>query len=1416
MSPSGNNSNRPRNLAARMGRWSASHWKTATFGWLAFVLVAFALGAMVGTKQVDQNATGPGESGRMQKILDQSFKQPAGESVLIQSSSSRVVDPAFTSAVGDVVAGVSKVAVVQNVRRGPVSKDRHSALIEFDIRGDRTKAADKIKPVLDSVAAVQHAHPGFVIGEFGLASAQKGVETAYSNDLGKAGKLSLPITLIVLLLTFGALVAAGIPLLLGLTAVAATFGLIALPSHLVPVAMEAYAMVLLIGLAVGIDYSMFYLKRERQERAAGRSKEAALAAAAATSGRSVLISGLTVMTAMAGMFLTGDRTFASLAFATILVVGVAVLGSLTVLPAVLSKLGDKVDRLRVPLVGRRRRPDTEGGIWGPIVDRVLRRPALSAALAAAFLLALAAPALQLHLAPQGTESFAQSLPVIKTYKRMQQAFPGKALPADVVVKAPDVNAPATRAAIAQLERRAIASGRMYRPITVAVNPAHTVADITIPIAGNGTDAASKAAFHLLRGTIVPTTVGALPNTESGVTGTTASWQDSADKLKSDLLPVVAFVLLLAFALMLIAFRSVVIAVKATVLNLLSVGAAYGVLVLVFQHGVGKNLIGASSANGIEVVVPLLLFVILFGLSMDYHVFIISRIREMFDRGATVDDAVSHGIKSTAGVVTSAAIVMVCVFSIFATLSTPFFKQFGIGLAAAILIDATIVRAVLLPASMKLLGNWNWYLPSWLEWLPRLESGEPELPDETEPAEAPKTRAPRRKRRLGFARITGLILIAIIALGLAYLKLASGGNTVSVPAGAKAGQLTLHPCHYGTDAGSYAADCGTLVVKENRHDPHSRLIALPVTRIRALSPHSGDPVFRLQGGPGITNMDFTAASRFAARHDVVLVGYRGVDSSTKLDCPEVDSARDRASDLLTRQSYATVAAAFRACAQRLERNGVDLAGYTLPERVDDLDAARSALGYERVDLVSESAGTRTAMIYSWRYPQRVHRSVMLGVNPPGHFLWDARTTGDQVRTYAALCAHDASCRARTPDLAASLHTAFAHMPHRFWFLPIRAGDAKAAAFFGLMNATPEGDPVISAPKTLDTLVSASKGDGSGAWFLALLARLAFPHAQVWGDVASVAGSDNGYARRFFASNADRGSVIGGPGTDLIWAGGRLIGNWPSSPDDREYTHVRNSSVPTLLIGGNLDFATPAQNATRDLLPHLPNGHQVVLSDLGHTDDFWAYEPRASTHLIDTFLDTGRVDTSLYTPHRIDFTPAVSHGDIAKIIVTVALAFAALSLLSLVLMARRVRRRGRLGRKTSVLVRSVYVLVLGFGGWFGGVLIALAALPTVPLDDGLLIGLSVAVPVGLGVALSWVDREMAPRARWIGVAVATSCALVGAWLGFNAMGSLYGVITALVGAAAGANLGVLTLDLLWDRTAPERSADTVAADTIPAPL
>src|SRR5581483_2789037 len=274
--------------------------------------------------------------------------------------------------------------------------------------------------------------------------------------------------------------------------------------------------------------------------------------------------------------------------------------------------------------------------------------------------------------------------------------------------------------------------------------------------------------------------------------------------------------------------------------------------------------------------------------------------------------------------------------------------------------------------------------------------------------------------------------------------------MGLPHGAHAGELQLHPCRY---AGS-PADCGTLVVRENRHDSRSRLIALPVTRVRARST-AGVPIFRLQGGPGLSNMSFEDARRFAGRHDVVLVGYRGVDGSSRLDCPEVVSAREHAGDLLTASAYRAVAAGFRACAHRLRREGVDLAGYTLPERVDDLDAARRALGYGRVDLLSESAGTRTAMVYAWRYPSRVHRSVMIGANPPGNFLWDAQTMGEQIRRYAALCKTNATCRNRTPDLAASIHASFEQLPRRFWFLPIHKGNVEAAAFFGLVNATAAG-------------------------------------------------------------------------------------------------------------------------------------------------------------------------------------------------------------------------------------------------------------------------------------------------------------------------------------------------------------------------
>jgi len=543
---------------------------------------------------------------------------------------------------------------------------------------------------------------------------------------------------------------------------------------------------------------------------------------------------------------------------------------------------------------------------------------------------------------------------------------------------------------------------------------------------------------------------------------------------------------------------------------------------------------------------------------------------------------------------------------------------------------------------------------------------------------------------------------------------------------------------------------------------------------------------------------------------VLVGYRGVDGSTRLDCPEVSSAMGHSRDLLSEQSYRADAAAFRSCADRLRRAGVDLAGYSIPETVDDLEAARRALGYHQIDLVSESAGTRTAMIYAWRYPKSIHRSVMIGVNPPGNFIWNPKTTDEQIGRYAALCAQATSCRSRTPDLAASVKSSFAHVPSHWLFLPIKKGDFKAAAFFGLMNETSAGGNSIAAPLTINSLLSADKGDASGAWFLSFMAQLTFPSSFVWGEMAAMGRSDATYAKHFYASGANRGSLISAAGNDLIWAGGRLLDAWPANPDENEYTHVQNSNVPTLLIGGNLDFATPPENATRELLPHLANGRQVVLTNLGHADDFWPYEPAAGTHLMNTYFDTGKVDTSLYTRNKVDLSPSSSQGAYAKDLLGAMMGFGLLVILSLLLMWRRAHKRGGFGRKASAMLRSVYLLVLGLGGWFIGLIIVLVALPTVPLDSELMAVLSIGTPIGLGTYWAWVNRDRPARATTIGIWVALTGALVGALLGFNATAGLMAVITTIVGAAAGANLGLIALDVARIGERPE----TVPATAIPA--
>jgi len=535
--------------------------------------------------------------------------------------------------------------------------------------------------------------------------------------MGRAELTSLPLTLGILLIAFGALVAAGLPVVLAFSAVLAATGLNSLLSHLLPTDQQTLgAIILMIGMAVGIDYSLFYLRREREERHRGRTPHEALLYTARTSGQAVLVSGSTVLIAMAGMFVAGNSLFETIGLGTMIVVLVAMVGSLTVLPALLHRLGDNVDRGRIPVFRGQPRDD---GAWGRFVALVLRRPLTAALLSGGLLLALALPALTMHTKLPNLTDLPQDLKIVRTYERMQRAFPGSQTPAVVVVKAPSVDTPQMQRAYELFRQRALATGELFAPFTVTVNPSRTVARIDFAIAGTGDDAASVTALHTLRDTVIPPIAATLPDTEVAVTGVTAGTYDFNAQMRSRLPYVFAFVLGLAFVLLLVTFRSLVIAATAIALNLLSVGAAYGILVAIFQHGWLAGALGFQTNGAIVSWLPLFLFVVLFGLSMDYHVFILSRIMELHEAGETTDDAIRLAIIRTAGTVTSAAIIMVAVFGLFATLSLIMMQQMGFGLAIAVLIDATIVRAVLVPATMKLLGEWNWYLPRSLRWLPTM-------------------------------------------------------------------------------------------------------------------------------------------------------------------------------------------------------------------------------------------------------------------------------------------------------------------------------------------------------------------------------------------------------------------------------------------------------------------------------------------------------------------------------------------------------------------------------------------------------------------------------------------------------------------------------------------------------------------------
>lgn len=702
------------NLAATLGGWSARHRLAAVGAWLALVIATVLIGTAVGQVTMTQAEYGVGESGRATwTLVNAGIKDPAAELVMVSTSGSSPADTAtLLSAANSVLTAVRATGQVTDVRAPVISPSGQQVLLQFSMKGDPDTAADRVQPVEDAVTRVQAGHRNVKIEEVGGASVSKWFNDTIFRDFQRAEWTVVPLALGILLVVFGALLAALVPVVLALTAFLAANGILALVSHAVHMDTSASSVMMLMGMAVGVDYCLFYLRREREERRKGTSKEAALRTAAATSGRSVLISGLTVMVAMAGMFLAGVQIFDGFAIATISVVLIAVVGSVTVLPALLSLLGDKVEFARIPFLGQIGRTAGGGRFWTAVLDRVLARPAWSAVLAAGLLLGLAAPALSMRTEFLSVQQMLpSSSPIVQRYDHIMAAFPGGPTPAMVVVKAPDISSAVAKRQIAALT--SYPSSALSQPTHVTLYPSAHLAEISIPLAGSGNDATSRQALTTLHDTIVPATVGKIPGATALVGGDLAARTDWNNQMARSIVPVILFVMGITFVLMLISFGSLTIAATSMVLNLLSVGAAYGALSAVFVHGWGAGLVGTEAPGAIESWIPLFVFVVLFGLSMDYNVFVVSRIREGHQRGLPTREAVAYGIRSTAGVVTSAAIIMVAVFSVFGTLSVQQFKQLAVGLAVSVLIDATVIRAVLLPSVMALLGDRNWYLPRWL-------------------------------------------------------------------------------------------------------------------------------------------------------------------------------------------------------------------------------------------------------------------------------------------------------------------------------------------------------------------------------------------------------------------------------------------------------------------------------------------------------------------------------------------------------------------------------------------------------------------------------------------------------------------------------------------------------------------------------
>jgi putative drug exporter of the RND superfamily len=695
-------------------------------GWIAIaVLAMLAIVTLLGGSLTTEGApTNNPESERAEDALLEAFppdpETAVSDIVVIRSEEYAVDSPQFEAYVRNFIEDDGITALgpartyLDDESAALVSADRHATIIPIALFDD-----DETEALVEKVEAVDE-EGAFAVSVTGEETLDHDFNLLSQEDLENGElKFGLPAALIVLLLVFGAVVAGLVPLMMAIVAIVVALGLTALLAQQFELSVFVINMLTGMGLALGIDYSLFVVSRYREERGQGLDETGAIEAAGATASRAVLFSGSVFVIAMFGMLLVPNSIMRSLAVGAILVGIVSVLAALTLLPALLGLLGDRVNALRIPIVGRRSREaaNPEGRFWGAIVRRVLRRPGVSLALSAGLLVALALPVLRMDVGTGGVSTLPDRFVSKQGFVALEPHFPGTTTdPAEIVVSNASGDGVAT--ALDALRARLAGDGR-FGEGEIERSADGEVALLSVPVKGDPSSTEAIDAVRELRSEIV-SEIFAGTNADVLVGGTSSENIDYFDSVIDPAPWVIAFVLLLTFVLLTVVFRSVVVAATAVGLNLLSVGAAYGLLVLVFQEGIGADLLGFQQTDTIEAWVPLFLFSVLFGLSMDYQVFLLSRIRERFDQSGETTDAVTFGVGSTARIITGAALIIVAVFAGFARGDLIMFQQMGFGVAVALLVDATIIRSVLLPSAMKLLGEWNWYLPRWLGWLPRLQ------------------------------------------------------------------------------------------------------------------------------------------------------------------------------------------------------------------------------------------------------------------------------------------------------------------------------------------------------------------------------------------------------------------------------------------------------------------------------------------------------------------------------------------------------------------------------------------------------------------------------------------------------------------------------------------------------------------------